>query len=318
MNDKNLPTILVIDDEKSTHILFKASLGSDFNLLFATNAQEGIDLITENLIHLILLDIQMPDLSGIEFMESTMTEFAYQNIPVVVITGKATEEIEQKTRYLGAVDFFSKEFAFNKRDQFIDRLEKYILPEPKKFQHQKPTKFQFKKIFKNLLAEEIQGDFFSACRIFTTALMNKFDLEYASIWKIEKENPNLVLSLGVELAEEIDISELESEYGLTELVETKRPYMTNNPTSKHKAIFAKESKELGLNSEIGIPLFKIDRETFMKKNMVIQGDTPLFGFMLLKRNKVFSTQEYKMLSLFVIQSGTVLWGLYSKLFKENA
>jgi hypothetical protein len=109
-----------------------------------------------------------------------------------------------------------------------------------------------------------------------------------------------------------------SEQSYREVVQTKRPYFTNNPTSEKKGVFANRSKELGLSSEIGIPLFRIDRETFMLNNMVVPGTTPLFGFMVLKRRRVFTTKEYKLISRFVIQSGTVLWGMYKKLYKENA
>ena len=94
--------------------------------------------------------------------------------------------------------------------------------------------------------------------------------------------------------------------------------MTNNPRSEKKGVFADTSKELGLSSEIGIPLFKIDKETFTKNGMVIPGSTPLFGFVILKRNRVFTTKQYKILSRFVIQCGTILWGLYRKLYSNNA
>ena len=314
----NKPTVLIIDDEKSTHVLFKAMLGEDFNLIFAANAQRGIDLISEHSINLVLLDIQMPGLSGIELMESTMADFAIQRIPVIVITGKPTEEIRETSLRLGASDFFSKDEAFKDRENFKERVKKSALSEAKRFRILGPKEKEFKTIYKRLLAEVVHGDFFSACRKFATGLMNVFELDYVSFWKLKGNQPSLILSLGEHQPENFGPNELMSEQSFQEVIKTKRPYFTNNPTSEKKGVFANRAKELGLSSEIGIPLFRIDRETFMLNNMVVPGNTPLFGFMVLKRKRVFTTKEFKLISRFVIQSGTVLWGMYKKLFREKA
>lgn len=52
--------ILVIDDEKVVHLIFKTVLNQDYQLYFADNAQEGIDILSEHPIHLVLLDVNMP------------------------------------------------------------------------------------------------------------------------------------------------------------------------------------------------------------------------------------------------------------------
>lgn len=311
-------TILIIDDEKSTHVLLKAMLGKDFNLMFADSAQKGIDLIAEHSINLVLLDIQMPRLSGIELLESIMTDTALRSIPVMIMTGKATEELEIKARELGAADFVSKEFLFSNKEEFVKRLEANLLQEAKQFQMSTRYKQDFKMIIKKITAEAIHGDFFSACRKLAVGLMNSFHIDYVSFWKIQSSKPSLILSIGDRQPENFGPNELMSERAFRELARTKRPYLTNNPRSEKKGVFADTSKELGLSSEIGIPLFQIDKETFTQNGMVIPGNTPLFGFVILKRNRVFTTKEYKLISRFVIQSGTLLWGLYQKLYSNKA
>lgn len=310
-------TILVIDDEKSTHVMLKAMLGKDFHLMFAKSAQEGIDLAAENSINLVLLDIQMPELSGIELLESIMTDTAMRSVPVIVMTGKATEDIEAEAREIGAADFVSKDFLFSNKEEFKKRLEKHLLDKPKQFKHSNRYKQDFRAIIKKIQTEAVHGDFFSACRKLAVGLMNSFEIEYISFWKIQRSKPSLILSIGDQQPENFGPDELMSERAFKELARTKRPYMTNNPRSEKKGVFADTSKELGLSSEAGIPLFKIDKDTFTKNGMVIPGSTPLFGFVILKRNKVFTTKEYKLLSRFVIQCGTILWGLYRKLYSGN-
>jgi hypothetical protein len=147
--------------------------------------------------------------------------------------------------------------------------------------------------------------------------MNSFEVDYISFWKIQRSKPSLILSIGDRQPENFGPDELMSERAFRELARTKRPYMTNNPRSENKGVFADTSKELGLSSEAGIPLFKIDKDTFTKNGMVIPGNTPLFGFVILKRNRVFTTKEYKLLSRFIIQCGTLLWGLYVKLYSSS-
>jgi len=311
-------TILIIDDEKSTHVMLKAMLGKEFHLMFASNAQEGIDLAAEHSINLVLLDIQMPELSGIELLESIMTDSVMRNIPVVVMTGKATEDIEAEARQIGAADFVSKEFLFTNKDQFKEKIEEHLLDEAKQVKLSDRFKQDFRSIIKKIQTEVVHGDFFSACRKLAVGLMNAFEIDYVSFWKIQRSKPSLILSIGDRQPENFGPDELMSERAFRELARTKRPYMTNNPRSEKKGVFADTSKELGLSSEIGIPLFKIDKDSFTKNGMVIPGSTPLFGFVILKRNRVFTTKEYKLISRFVIQSGTILWGLYRKLYSNDA
>lgn len=315
-------TILVIDDEKSTHVMLKAMMGKDFNLMFAKSAQEGIDLAAEHSINLVLLDIQMPELSGIELLESIMTDHAMRSVPVIVMTGKATEDIEEEARDIGATEFVSKKFVFSNKEQFKKILKKNLLAEAKKIELSDEYKQDFREILKKIQTESIHGDFLSACRRLAVGLMNAFEIEYISFWKIQKSKPSqvlsLILSIGDRQPENFGPNELLSERAFRDLARTKRPYMTNNPRSEKKGIFADTSKELGLSSEIGIPLFKIDKDTFIQNGKVIPGKTPLFGFIILKRNRVFTTKEYKLISRFVIRCGTILWGLYKRMFSNKS
>lgn len=95
----------------------------------------------------------------------------------------------------------------------------------------------------------------------------------------------------------------------------KEPYLTNNPTAENSSLFGDASIELGLRSEIGIPLFKISKEALIRNDMKVPQQAKLFGFIIIKGNRVFTTKEFRILSKFVIMAGTILYELYNKLFQ---
>lgn len=297
-----------------THVILKALLSHDYNLLFAKHAQEGIDLISEHSIHLILLDVQMPKISGIKLLESLMIDSILRSVPVVIMTGKATEEIEKRAKELGATFFMKKETLFKDKEYVKKTIKKHILPKANKPDSYIGYKSNLKNIIKNLVTESVRGDFISASRKLGTGLINAFDINYISFWTIHDSKPNLIVSLGDSQPENFGPDELVSEQAFREFASSKKPYLTNNPTSDKKGLFGDTSLKIGLSSEIGIPLFKISKEALMHNNMRVPINTPLFGFVILKRNRVFTTKEFKMISKFVIQAGTILWGLYRKFF----
>lgn len=305
-------TILVIDDEVMTHVILKALLNKDYNLLFAKDAQEGIDILSEKPIHLILLDVQMPEVTGIELLESLMIDSVLRNVPIIIVTGKATEEIEKHAKELGATEFVNKKILFNDKEYVTKLIKRKILHDSRPPEKYHAYKHDFKNIIKSVISESVHGDFISASRKLGVGLVNTFNINYISFWTVHKSKPNLIVSLGDSQPDNFGPNELLSESAFRKFASMRRPYMTNNPTSEKKGLFGETALKIGLSSEIGIPLFKISKESLMHNSMRVPSNTPLFGFVILKRNRVFSTREFKMISKFTIQAGTILWALYRK------
>jgi len=77
--------VLYVDDERHNLIAFKASFRRDFNVFIAESADEGIEVLKQNQIHVILSDQRMPKTTGIEFFESIL---ALHPDPIrILITG---------------------------------------------------------------------------------------------------------------------------------------------------------------------------------------------------------------------------------------
>ena len=298
-----------------THVIIKAILQQEYRLFFASNAQEGIDILSENTINLVLLDVQMPEISGIELLESLMIDTVLRDIPIIIITGKATKEIEKNALKLGATKFIDKNQLFNDKESMLKIIRKKVSDQVIKPATITDYKSEFKEIIKILMKENISGDFFSACRKLGVGLINSFDINYVSFWTVQAMKPSLVTALGDGQPEDFGPEEIYSEHAFKKIAIMRKPYLTNNPTSENKGVFADKAIHMGLSSEIGIPLFKVSKEALMNNKMQIPEKARLFGFIIIKRNRVFSTREFKILTKFVIQAGTVIYDLYKKLFR---
>ena len=310
-------TILIIDDEKTTHVILKAMLQNDYELIFAEDAQSGIDFLGEHPVNLVLLDIQMPEISGIELLESLMIDTGLRNVPIVIMTGKATEKIEKAARDLGAEEFMSKTFLFTEKEQAKKIIRKSALEEsrvPEKFHGYKES---FRNLMKTLLKETVYGDFIKACRKLGVGLINSFGIDYASFWTVHGERVNLIVALGDAQPDNFGPDEAKSEKSFIQVAKKGKPYLTNHPGAQKVGFFGNESLKKGLSSEIGVPLFRISKEHLMYNKMQVPEGTEIFGFVILKRNRVFTTKEFRLLSAFIIQAGTILWILYRKMFKST-
>ena len=102
--------ILVVDDEQEIADLVEIYLVSDgYKVFKASNAQDGLDILNKEDIHLCLLDIMMPGLSGLQVLE----QMRQQNIllPVLLLTAKTETEDKITGLNYGADDYLGKPFA---------------------------------------------------------------------------------------------------------------------------------------------------------------------------------------------------------------
>jgi len=76
---------LYIDDEKSNLTSFKAAFRRSFNIFLAQSASEGLQVLRNNEVHVILTDQRMPEKTGVEFLSSILEEFP--NAIRILVTG---------------------------------------------------------------------------------------------------------------------------------------------------------------------------------------------------------------------------------------
>jgi two-component system nitrogen regulation response regulator NtrX len=130
-------TILIVDDEKS----ICQSLGSiltdeGYEVLTAASGEEALKIIKEELPSLVILDIWLPGIDGIETLK--MIKSQYSQIRVIMISGHGTIETAVKATKLGAFDFFEKPLSMEKVILIVNHVFELInLEEENKLLKQK-------------------------------------------------------------------------------------------------------------------------------------------------------------------------------------
>jgi len=104
-------TLLIVDDENANLKVLTHILGSEYTILTATSGASAIEKAKEFLPDLILLDILMPDMDGYTTLCEIKMSEDIQKIPVIFITGLASDEDEEKGLSLDAADYITKPFS---------------------------------------------------------------------------------------------------------------------------------------------------------------------------------------------------------------
>ena len=105
-------TILVVDDDaRVTRSVETVLRDEGFRVVVASGGMEALDMLDSAGPDLVLLDVWMPDLDGIEVLERL--RIRRPELPVVVISGHGTVELAVKATRLGAVDFIEKPFSID-------------------------------------------------------------------------------------------------------------------------------------------------------------------------------------------------------------
>lgn len=105
------PTVLIIDDTPMIVSAISRMLLPLYNVKVAKNGTQGIELAEKYLIDLILLDVNMPGLSGFDVIDRLKAAGKTRAIPVIFITGSDEIEDEAHGFALGAVDYIKKPFV---------------------------------------------------------------------------------------------------------------------------------------------------------------------------------------------------------------
>ncbi len=119
---KKNPLILVVEDSNDVRAYISSLLKSDYKIIEAENAEEGITKATELMPDLILSDVMMPGMNGMEFCKHIKTNFQTSHIPVILLTAKVSQESKIEGLETGADDYITKPFNFNELSIRIKNL----------------------------------------------------------------------------------------------------------------------------------------------------------------------------------------------------
>lgn len=108
LTEKPTGTVLVVDDEPSNiQAIFKV-LGDDYKVLMATNSEQALRVCKKHIPDLILLDVMMPDVDGLETCRMIKEDSHIAHIPIIFVTSMQGASNEEKCWLAGAADFIHK------------------------------------------------------------------------------------------------------------------------------------------------------------------------------------------------------------------
>lgn len=115
--------ILVVDDSKLMHKVYEVML-RQYPLVYAVDGHDALrQLERHDDVDLILLDINMPKMNGLEFLAELRARDEWSSLPVIVITTEGKEEATQKGLEAGAVAYIKKPFRSEEILEIIARTE---------------------------------------------------------------------------------------------------------------------------------------------------------------------------------------------------
>lgn len=305
--------ILVIDDDEICHIFVKRLLAEHFELLSVYNAQEAINTLSENNVDLILSDIHMPGINGLEFLHSLMVDANHKNIPILIMTGLPTVEKEKEALKLGAADFIDKMMFKDNPDEIREKVEMKLTTTLDENSVSKEFSLNKKEFVQKLMEEVQKGDFFTITRKLCSLLNTRFGIDHIYFWVIRDNQPRLILTMGVNELQKYGPKDLIEEATFQNMLKTCEPYLTNHAFGEDSGLFNEASLDAKLPAEIGIPLFALTDREFLENDRKIPKDSEIFAYIVLKRNNLFTTKEYSLLTKLLIQSGTILWRYFKKI-----
>ncbi|MDR3301506.1 MAG: response regulator [Spirochaetaceae bacterium] len=108
MGEIKKKTILGVDDMPEMLTNINAILKKDYDVRTAIDVQSALKILETTKIDLLLLDVEMPTLSGFDFFEKLQKDEALKDIPVVFITANADDETAQKAIKKGVQGYLTK------------------------------------------------------------------------------------------------------------------------------------------------------------------------------------------------------------------
>jgi DNA-binding NtrC family response regulator len=113
-----MPTILIVEDEAKMRRLLELNLGEDsFTTLSASDAEAGLKLLRENTVDLVVTDLKLPGMNGLEFLQAIKRH--NPALPVVVMTAFGTVETAVEAMKAGASDYVLKPFSLGEMRMVI-------------------------------------------------------------------------------------------------------------------------------------------------------------------------------------------------------
>ncbi|MBD0831636.1 hybrid sensor histidine kinase/response regulator transcription factor [Aestuariibaculum sediminum] len=140
--DESLATLLIVEDNYDVRSFIKSIFEKSYNIFEAPNGKEAISIAKRQEIDLIISDIMMPEMDGMELCETIKTNINTSHIPIILLTAKTSQEFQKAGFSTGADAYVTKPFdaeilklrvenILASRKNLIDKFKKDVILQPK-------------------------------------------------------------------------------------------------------------------------------------------------------------------------------------------
>ena len=124
VSESKQKTILAVDDSAVMQGVVKQILGKDYRVLVADNAVDALSTIYHEQVSVLLLDISMPGIDGLELCRTVRSIPQFQNLPIVMLTARDGAFDKVQGRLAGATEYLTKPFEAEKLREVVNQFIK--------------------------------------------------------------------------------------------------------------------------------------------------------------------------------------------------
>ncbi len=119
-------TILIVDDSSSLRVVVSIALKSaGYEVIEACDGKDALTKLTGQKIHMIISDVNMPNMDGITLVKAIKQLAAYKFTPIIMLTTESQDDKKKQGQEAGAKAWVLKPF---KPDQLLGVVQKLVLP----------------------------------------------------------------------------------------------------------------------------------------------------------------------------------------------
>ncbi|MBD2740235.1 response regulator [Coleofasciculus sp. FACHB-1120] len=115
----DIPTILAVDDSSVMQTLIKRALERDYRVLVVDNAVDALSVIYHQPISILLLDVSMPGVDGLELCRTVRSLPQFRDLPIIMLTARDGVFDKVQGRLAGATEYLTKPFEAEQLRQIV-------------------------------------------------------------------------------------------------------------------------------------------------------------------------------------------------------
>jgi len=213
---------------------------------------------------------------------------------------------------LGAVDFIKKERFNTDREGVLELVRMKILTDVNIKGLDEDLEKSKNVLVMKLMESAIKGSFSDTVETFCSYLSDILKSDLLSFFIIDNEIPSPLIIKANEKPSEEELNSFKQSNSFEHLSSKKEAYLSNHIYNEELGCFLDFSTKNEIPAEIGVPLFSANEKAMLMNNLNVPTESKLFGLLIVKRSKLFSSKEFELISRLVTQTGAILWRLYQK------